>query len=232
MKKIIVSTALIMLSGFAVAQDYTIKMTAKTEGLSPDLASFGEFEMVNYIKGDKYKNEITSMMVTGVTAFDGKKFTAISEKMGTKSGYTATKEELDEAAKADKDPKPKIEYTIEKKTIAGYECTKAIITNVGPDKKEEKMDVWFTEKIISNHAKGKKKGSGGMTLNFGDLKGQPLEISMKSSMNGMDLKTLITTTEVLTTTIDESAFNVDTQGYTMITFKEYQDKVKAMMEEK
>jgi len=220
-----------MLTGFTIAQDYTIKMTAKTEGLSAEMASLGEFDMVNYIKGEKYKNEISSMMVTGIAAFDGKKFTAISEKMGTKSGYTATKEQLDETAKADKDPKPKIEYTTEKKTVAGYECTKAIITNVGKDKKEEKMEVWFTEKIISDHSKGKKR-SGGMTMNFGDLKGQPLEIMMKSTFNGADLTTLITTTEVLTTPIDDSAFVIDTQGYTMITYKEYQDKLKAMMEEK
>jgi GLPGLI family protein len=30
----------------------------------------------------------------------------------------------------------------ETKTIAGYECKKAIVTMVNKDKKEEKMDVW------------------------------------------------------------------------------------------
>ena len=234
MKKIITSAALLFIAACAIAQDnYTVKMSMKIEGLPPEYAGFGEQEMVNYVKGEKYKNEVSSMMITSVNVFDGKKFTSVTEQMGNKSGYSATKEELDAASKNDKpEAKPKIEYTTEKKMIAGYECTKAIVTTVDKDKKENKMNVWVTEKIKSNQAQGKKSGGRGMMMDFGDLKGYPLEIEMKQSQQGMDMKILITSTEVLTTPIDDAVFTVSTDGYKMSTYKEWQDKMKAAKEEK
>lgn len=234
MKKIITSAALLFITACAIAQDnYTVKMSMKIEGLPPEYAGFGEQDMINYVKGDKYRNEISSMMITSVSSFDGKKLTSISEQMGNKSGYTATKEELDAAAKTDKpETKPKIEYTTDKKTIAGYECTKAIVTTVEKDKKENKMTLWVTDKIKSTQAQGKKAGGRGMMMDFGDLKGYPLEFEMAQSQQGMDMKILITTTEVLTTPIDDATFNVSTEGYKMMTYKEWNDKMKAAQAEK
>ncbi|MDO8999264.1 MAG: hypothetical protein Q7W45_05830 [Bacteroidota bacterium] len=232
MKKIITSAAFLFITAFAVAQDnYTVKMNMKIEGLPPEYAGFGEQEIVNYVKGDKYKNEISSMMMTSVSSFDGAKLTSITEQMGNKSGFTATKEELDAASKNDKpEAKPKIEYSTDKKTIAGYECTKAIVTTVGKDKKENKMTVWVTEKIKSNQAQGKKTGGRGMMMDLGDLKGYPLEMEMSQSQQGMDMKILITSTEVLTTPIDDAVFTVSTEGYKMMSYKEMQEKMKAAKE--
>ncbi|MBA3682364.1 MAG: hypothetical protein H0W73_14570 [Bacteroidetes bacterium] len=232
MKKIITSAALILVSALAVAQDnYTVKMNMKIEGLPPEYAGFGEQEMVNYVKGEKYKNEISSMMLTSITAFDGKKLTSVTEQMGNKSGYTATKEELEAAEKTEKaEAKPKIEYTTEKKTIAGYECTKAILTSVDKNKKEHKVTVWATEKI--KHEPKRKTGGKGMSLDFGDLKGYPLEIEMNESQQGMDMKIMITASEVSTAAIDDSVFNVNTEGYKMMTYKEMEEKMKAMKEAK
>ena len=234
MKKIITSAALLFISACAIAQDnYTVKMNMKIEGLPPEYAGFGEQEMINYVKGDKYKNEISSMMMTSVSAFDGTKLTSITEQMGNKSGYTATKEELDAADKNEKpEAKPKIEYTTEKKTIAGYECTKAIVTSIGKDKKENKMSVWVTDKIKSNQAQGKKRGGRGMSMDLGDLKGYPLEMEMSQSQQGMDMKILISATEVSTTPIDDAIFTVNTDGYKMMSYKEMQEKMKAAREEK
>lgn len=234
MKKIIASAAMLFIAGCAIAQDnYTVKMNMKIEGLPPEYAGFGEQEMVNYVKGDKYKNEISSMMMTSVSAFDGSKLTSITEQMGNKSGFIATKEELEAANKSEKaEEKPKIEYTTEKKMIAGYECTKAILTSVDKDKKENKMNVWVTEKIKSNQAQGKKTGGRGMRMNLGDLKGYPLEMEMSQNQQGMDMKILITATEVLTTPIDDAVFTVSTEGYKMMTYKEMQDKMKAMKDDK
>jgi 3D (Asp-Asp-Asp) domain-containing protein len=235
MKKIITSAALLLVTACSIAQDnYTVKMNMKIEGLPPEYAGFGEQEMVNYVKGDKYKNEISSMMMTSVSAFDGTKLTSITEQMGNKSGFTATKEELDAADKNEKttEAKPKIEYTADKKTIAGYECTKAVVTSIGKDKKENKMNVWVTEKIKSNQAQGKKRGGRGMMMDLGDLKGYPLEMEMSQSQQGMDMKILITATEVLTTPIDDATFTVSTEGYKMMSYKEMQDKMKAAKEEK
>ena len=227
-KKTIACFALILTSAFAIAQEsYTVKMNMKIEGLPPEYAGFGEQEITNYAKGDKYKMEMTSMMGSMVSAFDGKKLVQLSEQMGNKSGFTATKEELD-AAKTDKsEAKPKIEYTSEKKMIAGYECTKAIVTSVGKDKKEEKVNVWVTDKLKSPQPKSGGGGRSGMSMDFGDLKGYPLEIEMSQSNGGMDMKIMITASEVSTANIDDAAFTVSTDGYKMSTYKEHMDKIKA-----
>jgi hypothetical protein len=230
-KKLIVSAALIFAAAFATAQDYTIKMNVKVEGLPPEFAGFGEQEWVNYMKGDKYKREMTSMMGANTTSFDGKTMVFINEQMGDKSGYTASKEELEAAnAKAEKpEAKPKIEYTTEKKMIAGYECNKVIVTVTGKDKKVDKINLWVTEKIKNPQGSAKVEGRRGMGMDFGDVKGYPLEIEINQKAEGQDLKVLISASEVLTTPIDDAVFKVDTEGYKMISFKEYQEKMKAAM---
>jgi hypothetical protein len=231
MKKIVTSLALALTSVFAFGQEsYTVKMNMKIEGLPPEYAGFGEQEMVNYSKGDKYKQETTSMMGSSTSAFDGKKLVSINEAMGEKSGFFATKEELDAANKEKKDEsKPKIEYTTEKKMIAGYECTKAILTYTPKDKKEkgEKVTVWSTEKLKRPEHSAKAGGRNRMGMDFGDLKGLPLEIEMSTNANGQDMKIMISATEVSTANIDDSVFTVNTDGYKMVPYKEYMDKIKA-----
>lgn len=230
-KKLIASAAIFLMSAVAIAQDnVTIKMSVKVEGLPPEYAGFGEQEITNIMKGDKYKTEMTSMMGSNVSVFDGKKLTSLNEAMGTKTGFTATKEELDASKEKDKDPKPKVEYTTDKKTIAGYECTKAIVTNVGKDKKESKMTVWVTEKIKSPQTKAG-GGRRGMMMDMGDLKGYPLEMEMSANQGGMDMKILVTTSEVSTANVDDSVFVVSTDGYKMSTYAEYKEQMKKMMAE-
>lgn len=224
-KRLITAAAFILLSGIALSQEiYTIKTSLKVEGLPAEYAAYGEQEIVTQIKGEKSKTEVSSMMGTQTVLFDGKTQTSLSEAMGNKTGFTATKEELEAAEKSDKDPKPKVEYTTEKKTIAGYECTKAIITSVGKDKKENIMTAWVTDKI-KHDMKGKKASGRGM-MDMGDLKGYPLAMEMSTSQNGMDMKILMTATEVNTNPIDDSVFAVNTDGYKMMTFKEWSQKMK------
>lgn len=223
MKKIITSVALIFCCTFAVAQDYTVKMNMKIEGLPPEAAGFGEQETVTQIKGEKTKTEMTSMMGSTIMLFDGKTHTFLTDMMGNKAGYTATKEEMEAMAKDDKEPKPKIEYTTEKKTIAGYECTKAVVTTVGKDKKEQQTIVWITDKIKHNMPKNKNRGM----MDLSDLKGYPLEMEMHQSQQGMDMKIMITASEVSTAPIDDSVFAVNTEGYKMSTYKEFSEKMKA-----
>lgn len=229
LKKIITSTAIVLMSLGATSQENcTVKMSMKIEGLPPEYAGFGEQETVTYIKGEKTKTEISSMMFNQTVVFDGKKQTTLSDAMGNKSGYTATKEELEEMDKKEKsDSKPSIEYTTEKKMVAGIECSKAIITSTGKDKKENKMSVWVTDKIKYDIAKNKKMGGRGMT-DFGDLKGYPLEIEMNTNQNGMEMKILISATEVNMAPVDDSVFNVSTEGYTMMSLKDFMAKSKAM----
>jgi hypothetical protein len=231
MKKILTSVALVLASVVAFGQEsYTVKMNMKIEGLPPEYAGFGESEIVSYQKGDKFKSEVTSMMMSSTTSFDGKKLVSIQEAMGEKSGFYATKEELDAANKEKKDEgKPKIEYTADKKMIAGYECSKALITPASKDKKEkpEVVTVWFTEKIKKpEHSKAGGRKSMQM-MDFGDLKGYPLEFEWSSKANGQDMKFMCSTTEVSTGNIDDTAFNINTDGYKLLTYKEFTDKMKA-----
>src|SRR5690606_2504828 len=142
----------------------TIKMSVKVEGMPAEYAAYGEQEVTTYIKGNNTKTEISSMMFSSVVYYNETTLTSLSEAMGNKTGYTATKEELENMEKGEKTEAPKIEYFPDKKTIAGYECTKAVVTNVGKDKKETKTTVWTTDKIAlnENHKKMRKASSRGM----------------------------------------------------------------------
>ncbi|HOZ88103.1 MAG TPA: hypothetical protein PL029_10105 [Bacteroidia bacterium] len=223
MKNIILSAALVLMSLAGIGQDnYTIKMNMKIEGLPAEYAAYGEQETVTYIKGEKNKLEVTSMMGSHTTSFDGKMYTVLIDQMGNKMGYTATKEEMD-ASNNKSEAKPKIEYTSEKKTIAGFECTKAIVTSVDKDKKEDQVTVWVTDKIKSD---AKKRGRG--VVNLGDLKGYPLEMQMKKMEQGAEMKITIAATEISTEPVPDATFVLSTEGYQMSSYKEAMEKAKAM----
>ena len=229
MKKIILLAAGVFMSLCQLnAQDnYTIKMSVKTEGMPDEYAAYGEQEITTWLKGEKSKMELSSMMFSSINYFDGKMVTLLSESMGNKSGFTATKEEMEAVDGKEKDgEKPKIEYFTDKKTIAGYECTKAIITSITKDKTEEKMTVWFTDKIKSPALDAKKSRKG--MFDFGDLKGFALSVEANKKFGGMEIKLIMTATEVLTTPIDDSVFKPVTDGYTMKSYKEYKESMRAM----
>jgi len=51
---------------------------------------------------------------------------------------------------------------------------------------------------------------------------------MSQNANGMDMKIIMTTTEILTGPIDDSVFVINTEGYTMMSYKEMMEKQKSM----
>lgn len=234
MKKLLMIAALAFGYIQLNAQDnMTIKMSVKVEGLPEEYAGMAENDVITYMKGDKSKTEVTSMMGSQIFLNDGAMTTALFEQMGNKTGWTMTKAEADadEKEAAGKKQKPSIEYTSEKKMIAGYECTKAIVTSmVGKDKekKEVKTDVWFTDKIkMPGTSKGKK---GGMGPDLSDLKGYPMQTEMSMNQGGMEMKMISTVTEVDTKPVDDGVFKVSTEGYKMLTYKEMKDQQKKEME--
>lgn len=229
-KTAVSAVALLLISGLASAQDnYTIKISVKTEGLPAEMAAYGEQDMVTYMKGDKSKTEISSMMFSSTVYFDGQKMTSLTDAMGNKTGYTATKEELEALDKGEKSEKPKIEYTTEKKTIAGYECTKVIVTMMGKDKKEIKTTVWTSEKIQNNHKTASKAGKKGM-VDLSEVKGYVLAMEMPLNFQGTEAKVVMNTTEVLTSPIDDAVFTVNTEGYKMMSYSEMMQMQKSMMQ--
>ncbi|MCE3228529.1 MAG: hypothetical protein K0S32_3080 [Bacteroidetes bacterium] len=235
-KKLITSVASILIAGAAFAQDYTIKANVKVDGLPPEYAAFGESEKTTTIKGEKTKIEIASMMASSTEVFDGKKMTVITEAMGNKSGWTATKEEMDKVKEEPKkdEVKPKVELTSEKKTIAGYECSKAVITAIEPkDKKEVKFIVWYTDKIkkvSSASSKKRKGGMGGGSIEFKEVPGYAMSTEFEMEAPGMGkIKYVETVSEVSTAGVDDSAFKISTDGYPMKTYTEYMEEMKKAM---
>lgn len=212
----------------AVSQNnYTIKMNIKAEGLPPEFAAYAEQDITTYIKGDKYKSEQNGMMNSSVSYYDGKKMVSLIETMGTKIGYTATKAELETEDKNNKTSKPKIEYTSEKKMFAGYECNKVIITATDKDKQENKIILWVTNDIKYDHPEAR-KSAGGM-IDMSELKGYPLGMEMSQNAQGMEMTIIMSTTEILTDTIDDSVFVPNTEGYNMMSYGEMLEKQKMMM---
>lgn len=226
MKKIILPLVLVFVSALSIAQDYTIKSSTKVEGASPQLAAIGEREIETHIKGKKIRTEMTSMMGTEIRVFDGKNHTFLSDNMGNKMGYIATAEEIAAESKPSKN-KHRVEYLKEKKNIAGYECSKAIITSTGKDELEQKAVVWYTDKIDFDLSDVKKDASNRM-LDMGDLKGYPLGIEVPLNIQGQAMKLIITTTDVNTQPVDEGVFAVNTEGYKMVKYKELLDLMKSM----
>src|SRR5436190_753117 len=198
LKKMSLATLVLFSGYFATAQQhYTIKMKLKIEGLPPEYAAMGEQDITTYIRDNQHKSEMSGMMGSMIVHYDGKLMTSLSDQMGMKTGFTATKDELEADEKQRKtESKPKIEYKEEKQTIAGYECKKAIVTNVNKEGREEKTTVWYTEDIKTMRPPS--RGGRGM-VDLGDLKGYPLSMEMVRDNQGTEMKSSITATEITTT---------------------------------
>ncbi len=237
MKKLILATAAFIALNISAQENYTVKMSVRVEGLPEEYAGMAENDIVTYMKGEKTKMELTSMMMTQVSLNDGEKTTTLMEQMGNKTGWIVTKteaeEEEKEAASKKGKTKPKVEYADEKKMIAGYECSKAIVTTVGKDKKEQKTIVWYTDKIKNPSTSGAKSGRRGGMMGGADLseiKGFPMETEMSMNNQGMEMKVISTVTEVSTSPIEDKIFTIDTEGYKLMSYKELKDSMKAQQD--
>ena len=222
MKKLFSTLAFISLSVVSLTAQNNegfVLYDMKIEGLPPEqVAMVGDMENKVTFKNGKVLTEMTSMMFTNQTVIDENGMVMLMEQMGNKMAIKQTKDEMEkEAAKQkDKQADPKIEYINETKTIAGYECKKAIITIVGKDKKEEKMEVWYSEKFANPNKEGRGKGQGFMK----GLKGMPFEYA--GGQGGMKFK--MTAKEVSVDPVSDGKFNLSTDGYKLMTM----DELKAL----
>lgn len=87
---------------------------------------------------------------------------------------------------------------------------------VGKDKKEEKMDIWYSDKFENNNKEGKGQGMSFMK----GLKGMPFEFA--GGQGGMKFK--MVAKEVSIDPVADSKFELSTEGYKMMTM----DELKAM----
>jgi len=221
MKKLVLALSCIAISTLTLTaqiKEGYVLYDMKFEGLPAEQAAMmGDMETKITFKDKKVLTEMTSMMFTNQTAVDEIGMTMLMEQMGNKIAVKQSKAEMEkEAAKAKKTADPKIEYTNETKMIAGYECKKAMVTLTIKDKKEETMEIWYSEKFENPNNEGKGKGQGFMK----GLKGMPFEYS--GGQGGMKMKMIAK--EVSVDPVSDSKFNLSVDGYKLMTM----DELKAM----
>ena len=187
----------------------SITYSVNFEGMPPEQAGMMKgSEMKIYFKEKKSRTEFTTAFFNTITVLDENSSITLSEAMGQKSFYKMKKEDLEKEAK--KHPDPKITYTEEKKTIAGYECKKAIVEVKDQKGETQKVNVWYTDKLPNN--------SGGRMASFKGLKGAPLEFEM----NQGPMKMKMTATKVSLAAIPDSQFKLSTDGYTEMKMEDLQ----------
>lgn len=213
MKRIITAVA-ICAATFAFAQkEGSVFFTMTFEGLPQEQAAMlGDMETKVFFKDKKSYSETNSMMFSSKTLSDENGMVMLQDQMGNKICIKKTKAELEKEEAANKGKEPKIEYTNETKSIAGYECKKAIVTMKTEKEGDVKSDVWYCEKIpyVSSG------GSRGAGSPFKGIKGMPLEFSF----NQGPMKVKMVAKEVSLGAVPDSKFVLSTEGYKVLTAEE------------
>jgi GLPGLI family protein len=217
MKKLFTTIAVVALSALSLnaqIKEGSITYDMKMEGLPPEQAAMmGDMELKSSFKNGKALVEMNSMMFTNITAINDDGMIMLIESMGNKMAVKQTKAEMEKAAEKEKVADPKIEYLNETKTIAGYECKKAVVTVVGKDKKEEKMDIWYSDKFDNPNKDGKGRGQSFLK----GFKGLPFEYTMAQG----PMKFTMIAKSVSTDPIDDTKFAPSTEGYKLMTMDEF-----------
>lgn len=217
MKKLITAVA-ILLCGVASAQvkEGSVTYVMTIEGLPPEQAAMmGDMETKIFFKGNRTYSEMNSMMMSTKAVTDENGSLVLMDQMGNKNYIKVTKADMEKNNEANKDKMPKFEYTSETKTIAGYECKKAIATINSQKEGEIKTEVWYTDKIAYVSQGGRRgndmfKGLNGMAMEFSMPQG-PMKVKMVAK-------------EVSTEAVPDSKFVLSTDGYTEMKI----DDVKKM----
>jgi GLPGLI family protein len=128
--------------------------------------------------------------------------------MGDKAVKT-TKEEMEAGADTEETPEFDIELTKETKTIAGYTCTKAIVT----DESGTKVEYWYTEEIGVRSTDTKSVQN--------QLPGQPLEYAVDN--NGLLMTFSASKVETSLSKADKKTkFSMEIpEGYEEMTYEEF-----------
>jgi GLPGLI family protein len=140
-------------------------------------------ESTLYFKKEQSRMEMKTGMGNMTTISNAKDESAVTlmDMMGNKMAIKMTKEDMKkEQAKAGNDAKPDVKITGETKDIAGYKCTKAIVTSAGKDKKS--YNAWFTKDIEgANTSRQKIEGIDGFLMEFQyEQQGMTMKMSVRS----------------------------------------------------
>jgi|688.fasta_scaffold422127_2 GLPGLI family protein len=156
MKKLFLLSCLFAFSISLFAQNFEGKIVFNMsfpDFKDPELAAMLPKEAVTFFKNNQSRMEMNMMMgMRNSTISNGETNSSITlmDLMGQKyaienSNSTALdQKKITESAK--------VTLTKDKKMIAGYSCTKALVEMLNPEKPSEKvkMDMWFTKEISIN----------------------------------------------------------------------------------
>jgi hypothetical protein len=160
-------------------------------------------------------------MIKSTSLVDNKTddLTMLMDIMGNKMHVESTKAERDKLSAGTEDMMEgaKIEYDeSDKKTIQGYDCIKATISGLGTEEMPMKFTMYISKDIQASH-----KMIQGMDKL--ELEGFPLEYIMESDQMSMTYEATEVSKEV-----DNSIFDINTSGYTKMTWKEFMDQMGSM----
>lgn len=218
MKKFILSLVVAVATTFTFAQKFegTIIMGIEYDNLPAELEAYESMlpkENVLKVKGNKSRVEMPSMGGEQIVIMDSDKQEGVilMNLMGQKIAMKMGPEDFKAGEEAAKESKTETEITKETKKIAGYNCTKAIIT----DEDGEEMEVWFTKEIPTVASENKK-------IN-GDIDGFPMQYSMERQ--GMSM--VVTVTKVDKGNISDTEFDTP-EGYQEMTQEDMQGMLNGM----
>ena len=159
-------------------------------------------ESYMYFKNDKVKIEVSMPMGKTTVLSDNKtgEGTMLMNMMGNKWAIKIDRDQM--MKEKSLSGKPKIERTNESKVIAGYKCSKAVVT-INTKQGEKTFDVWFTDELkIKNSFSSQIEGIDGFLMEY------------FNNQNGISMK--MTAKNVEAADIADSEFNVP-DGYEVKT---------------
>ncbi len=213
MKKILLGAAcfFIAISGLNAQNKegsitYAMEFTGLSEEQEQEAAMLKGMELKVFFKNGKSRADFSMAFGSTISVTDEKgNVTTVADMMGQKLFSKQSAEDIQKKEQDKKRKYPVIKYNPEKKTIASYECKKAIVEFEDESGTKKTVDVWYCEKIpyVSSRQKS--------MIDFKGLKGAPLEFEVPTPQ-GMIMK--ISATEVKLGSIPDSKFVVSTDGYT------------------
>ena len=174
MKKLVLLFAVTVLTSvmsFAQMEEghisFDIDVSSEEEGMEMAVMMFSGSTLDLYFADDKARTDMDMGTMMSISTIIDNSTGEILMLMGGMMGEKAIKTTSEEMnVEEEEEPEYKVELTKEKKTIAGYKCKKAIVT----DEDGDEMEYWYTEDIKTNTPDSKSV--------LAQLPGQALEYSI------------------------------------------------------
>lgn len=221
MKKFVLSLLVAVTASISFSQKFEgiITMTMEYDDLPPEMEMYESMlpkENIIKIKNEKSRVESGTMGQTMVVITDTKKKSGVMlmNMMGQKIAINLDAKDFE--AKKEEETKSTTKITKETKTISGYKCTKAIIT----DEDGSEMEIWYTKEIPAIKSQNDKLP--------GKIDGFPMLYTMTNTQMG-EMTITITVSKVDTKAkISDSEFETP-EGYEEMTQEELQQMMGGAM---